>query len=305
MRSLISFAILAAGFFLSVLPAQAAINDFTGAWVNQDAGTRGVTKIIVTRVTNGTTVQAFGSCSPSDCDWGTVNAEVYGPGVGSNAYGNAIAISAVFTKGFAETIVVLTKKGALVEAQFLTRFTDNSGRANYASTETFKKQMLVVAPVPGLTLKPDEDCVSFNNATVEAKTVGGRWKIVDGSHWIADFGSNEAEAKDALARIKTYGFTQQCFVGRPDPSFTYWLKDGASVAGPAGGGEDCLNFSNADIEVKKVSGSWKIVDGSHWMFDFGAKEAEAKKAFAIIKYHGFAHTCYVGRPDPSMVYLLK
>ncbi|NTV98325.1 MAG: hypothetical protein HGA70_04095, partial [Chlorobiaceae bacterium] len=51
--------------------------------------------------------------------------------------------------------------------------------------------------------------------------------------------------------------------------------------------------------------SWKIVDGSHWVFDFGGKEAEARAAFAIIKKYGFTRSCYVGRPNPSFQYLRK
>jgi hypothetical protein len=36
-----------------------------------------------------------------------------------------------------------------------------------------------------------------------------------------DFNANEGEARQTLAIIKKYGFTRSCFVGRPDPSFTY------------------------------------------------------------------------------------
>ena len=305
MRSLFSFFIASLAILATALPANAAINDFVGTWTNQDTNTGGVTKVIVKRVSGGTTVQAFGACSPNDCDWGTVNAVVYGPSAGQNAYGNTTTISAVFTKGFKETIIVLTKQGNKLKGQFLTRFTDSSGRNNYASTEKFKK-MLIAIPVPGgLTLRPNEDCIGFNNNTIEVKQIGGRWKIVDGNHYIADFDNKGGEATKAFTIIKRYGFNQQCFVGRPGPSFTYWLKDGKSVGGTPAAGEDCIGFNKNNIEVKKINGRWKIVDGSHWMFDFGSNESEAKSAFAIMKYHGFSRTCYVGRPGPSMTYLLK
>ena len=41
--------------------------------------------------------------------------------------------------------------------------------------------------------------------------------------------------------------------------------------------EDCIPFNPATIEVKEIDGRWKIVDGSHWMFDFGSNKAEAEK----------------------------
>lgn len=77
---------------------------------------------------------------------------------------------------------------------------------------------------PSGSLVANEDCIDFNNATVEAKWFGdlNSWKIVDGNMWMLDFGLAQDEVYQALRVIKTHGFNQQCFVGRPDPSFTYW-----------------------------------------------------------------------------------
>lgn len=68
--------------------------------------------------------------------------------------------------------------------------------------------------------------------------------------------------------------------------------------------EDCIGFNPDKIEVKEISGSWKIVEGNHWIMDFGAKADEANKAFKIIKKYGFNNICFVGRPDPSMTYFI-
>ena len=149
-----------------------------------------------------------------------------------------------------------------------------------------------------------EDCIGFNPAKIEVKKVSGSWKIVEGSHWILDFGSNEAEARQALRIIKHYGMNRHCFVGRPDPSMDYWLVDGKAPAGSMVG-EDCSGFNPAKIEVKKVSGSWKIVEGSHWILDFGSNEQEARTAFEIIRKYGFQFICFVGRPNPSMTYFRR
>lgn len=71
---------------------------------------------------------------------------------------------------------------------------------------------------------PGEDCISFNPNNIEVKEIGGRWKIVDGNHWIFDFDQNEEEAKQSFCTIKRYGFTKSCYVGRPDPSLQYLRK---------------------------------------------------------------------------------
>lgn len=67
-----------------------------------------------------------------------------------------------------------------------------------------------------------EDCIGFNPDKIEVKKIGNRWKIVEGDHWITDFGNKGDEANNALKIIKKYGFNRICFVGRPDPSMTYF-----------------------------------------------------------------------------------
>jgi hypothetical protein len=150
----------------------------------------------------------------------------------------------------------------------------------------------------------EEDCIGFNPNTTAVRRIGGRWKIVDGSHSMFDFGNKEGEARQALRIIKHYGMNQSCFVGRPNPSFQYMLVSGNAPSGSFSG-EDCIGFNPHTIEVRRIDGSWKIVDGSHWMFDFGNKEAEARETFAIIKKYGFNRTCFVGRPNPSFKYLRR
>jgi hypothetical protein len=44
--------------------------DYRSVWVNEDPNTRGITKLAIK---NNGTVRAFGSCHPTDCDWGRVD----------------------------------------------------------------------------------------------------------------------------------------------------------------------------------------------------------------------------------------
>ncbi len=71
---------------------------------------------------------------------------------------------------------------------------------------------------------PGEDSIPLNPVNVKASFVGGAWKVVDGSSWLLDFGTKEADAKIAADIIKFYGFTRMCFVGRPNPGMTYFRK---------------------------------------------------------------------------------
>jgi hypothetical protein len=169
----------------------------------------------------------------------------------------------------------------------------NCNKAGYAASWVEAKPK----PVPA-----KEDCVSFNPARAQVKKIKNRWKIVDGSHWMFDFGKKKNEAVKSLAIIKHYKMNRSCFVGRPDPSFQYMLVGSRAPKG-AMKGEDCLRFNPRTTKVKKVGNKWIIVDGSHSMFNFGKKKNEAYQALKMIKKYGFTYSCFVGRPGPSFKYL--
>lgn len=118
------------------------------------------------------------------------------------------------------------------------------------------------------------------------------------------FGPNESEAQEALNIILHYRMDKQCFMGRPDPSLEYWLMNNGSPVGSYPG-EDCISFNLGNIEVVNINGSWKIVDGSHWILDFADVEEEARKSYEILQYYGFDYICFVDRPDASMIYFRR
>lgn len=166
-----------------------------------------------------------------------------------------------------------------------------------------KPPVVAVKPMP-MTPMVKEDCIAFNWRTATRQQVNGSWKIVDGSHWLFDFADKADEATKALNIIKRYRMDSSCFVGRPDPSLSYMLSKGKLPSGNMSG-EDCIGFNPDSASVANANGSWKVVDGSHWMFDFGSKEEEARQALAIIKKYRVSYSCFVGRPDPSFSYLRR
>ncbi len=306
---------LAAVLVLFFMPAAfAGLQDFNGSWKNSDAGTQGVTRLNVRINGNDVSVQAWGQCHPNDCDWGRVRATPYATDVSADIRARTRAISAFYRKDFSESLLVLRLSGSgRLSVDVFTRFTDGSGRSDYTNSYTFQRQAasLHPAPVPPPPPPPSpptaslsEDCVGFNWQNIEARRINGRWKIVEGSHSIMDFGDNQAEARQALHILKNYRATQQCFVGRPDPSMTYILSEGNTPSG-AVSGEDCILFNPDRIQVRRIDGRWKIVEGSHWIMDFGDKQNEARTAFRIIQKYDFTRTCFVGRPGPSMSYLRR
>ncbi|HYA14860.1 MAG TPA: hypothetical protein VEF33_11025 [Syntrophales bacterium] len=156
---------------------------------------------------------------------------------------------------------------------------------------------------PVAQLPTAEDCVSFNPVTMMVKQIQNSWKIVDGTIWMFDFGTNKLAADRALMIMKFYKMNSSCYVGRPQPSFSYLL---AGTNAPIGtmSGEDCIRFNPATAQIKEVNCHYKIVEDNTWLNDFGSI-AEANKALSIIKKYGFTNQCFVSRPNPAFQYLHK
>jgi len=151
---------------------------------------------------------------------------------------------------------------------------------------------------------PAEDCILFDYSKVTMALIGNRYKIVQGSMWMLDFGTDKASAEKALSIIKFYKLTSQCFVGRPNAPMKYFLCSGKAPVG-AFPGEDAIGFNPAAIKVEKINNRWKIVEGSHWILDFDTNESVAKNAYYFIKKYEFNKICFVGRPNPPMMYFRK
>jgi hypothetical protein len=151
-----------------------------------------------------------------------------------------------------------------------------------------------------------EDRIGFNRANLSVAQFGGRWKVVEGSHWLIDTGSSKAEADRILAIIKHYKLGSMCFVGRPTcgdvTPMMYWLTDAGSAPSGTLAGEDCIAFDPANLAVVEVGGRWKVAEGAHWLLDFGPGHGNAVAALHFIRKHRFNEMCFVGRPGPSMTY---
>jgi hypothetical protein len=151
-----------------------------------------------------------------------------------------------------------------------------------------------------------EDCVGFSPLKVKAARIAGSWKVVDGGHWLMDFGSKAAAAKTAVKVIRAYKMDTMCFVGRPSRSqlMTYFKSGNQIPTGPLPG-EDALPFDPNQLSAVQANGRWKVTEGSRWMLDFGSSQANALKAVALLKKYQFRYECFVGRPNAPMMYFRR
>lgn len=137
--SLVITSILVVGVVYALQPSN---TNLVGTWINVNPNTRSIVKIIITdNGAGGTRIHAYGSCTPTSCDWGTVPGITYSKSV-SQSVGNAF--TATYKSGFAIKLVtgniVVTASGPRLKVITYTRFTDGSNRYNYYSSDTFYKE---------------------------------------------------------------------------------------------------------------------------------------------------------------------
>jgi hypothetical protein len=130
---------------ISSLSGTASLAQFAGDWINVDPNTGGITTLSIDVAGTSVEVHAWGKCHPTDCDWGTVPAFAFASDVSMDLASQAQALMAIYDSGFSETTVFVTPEGDGLFVQSYTRFKDNSGRSNYASSDVFQKSASISA----------------------------------------------------------------------------------------------------------------------------------------------------------------
>ncbi len=125
--------------------------DLLGTWVNIDAATRGMRQIQVAYLCDdvrrcdaetgqcseprvGYYIRPFGSCSPTDCDWGLQSASLVGVRSLTSTINQTFA-----TRRVNATLLTRGSRAGQLRVSWRTTFTDGSGRENYHRLEYFTK----------------------------------------------------------------------------------------------------------------------------------------------------------------------
>jgi hypothetical protein len=153
--------------------------------------------------------------------------------------------------------------------------------------------------------RPPCDCIPYDLQRVQAKQIDGRWKIVDGDHWIVDFDSVRVNAIKSVSALEYYKMNQICFVGRNSGhAMMFFLSDGKAPEGNIDG-EESVYFNPSQVRAEQIDGNWKLTSGSATLEDFGSDERSAREAVEQIEYYGFTRKSTFGLPGPRLRYYLK
>ena len=126
------------GFGLAVAAQVGAVDRsfFIGHWLNVDDQTRGIKAIEIGSQDNQIFMLAWGAFTPNPCRWGQARVSTLASSVSSS---DVSAATAVYKPGFKVTRLTMRPgPGHTLIVEVLNHFNDNSGRSDYADTETFR-----------------------------------------------------------------------------------------------------------------------------------------------------------------------
>jgi len=168
------FVLLAQGSF-----AGSPLANFAGAWKNLNANTRDIVKMQIDVSGATITIHVWGACQPTPCDWGTDGGVPYSQNVSMNPTGSTDIVSSVFRQKFGTVILTIRPNGPTrLTVTCMTRFTDGSGRNNYATVETFDRDNSNGSQSLAAPVQVSQCGSSFSNYP---RTTNVQWNAVAGA----------------------------------------------------------------------------------------------------------------------------
>lgn len=113
---------------------------FVGEWLNENSETRSFTKFIVRKSGRDRCVQAWGACTPKDCDLGETRFNLLGDSVNAEELPYGFA---TWQTESGPVHIVFRLKAATLVAESYKLFTDGSQRSNFHSVENMKRNITV------------------------------------------------------------------------------------------------------------------------------------------------------------------
>ncbi len=172
----------------------AQVSQFEGDWVNADADTDGLTRLMIRNESGALQVQAWGSCTPVDCEWGTVGGVPYTTDINQDMFQTAQMITAMFDSATGRmTLLIEPISADQLQVTTLRQYTDASGRSNVHSVYTFNRNSESTSESNSADQAPERFFVNLDDAYLvhttgtnslqiasqgNVLTYGGDWEIV-------------------------------------------------------------------------------------------------------------------------------
>jgi hypothetical protein len=157
--------------------------------------------------------------------------------------------------------------------------------------------------VPRPATPPEK--IMFDYRLVQLRHDQNDWKLTAGSYVFANFGSDKLTAQQALNLFNYYRPTEQVLIGRPVPTFSYFLVGGQPPRGVKFGVPSDSFFPDS-IVIRQIGSQWMVCEGERPLVNFGDKQDDARQLVEAIHRYRFDHLCRVGNgPGQSVTFLAR
>jgi hypothetical protein len=144
----------------------------------------------------------------------------------------------------------------------------------------------------------------FDYRQAEVRRDKNEWKLVCGNQVLANFGTNQMDARLAWNTLQYYRFSEQCLIGRPAPAFSYFLVGGQPARGLKFG-IPVEPFRPEAVVVRELGQGWAVSAGEQPLVDF-ERLADARELAEAIQRHRFDHLCRIGNtPGYGMTFFVR
>jgi hypothetical protein len=148
------------------------------------------------------------------------------------------------------------------------------------------------------------DRVAIDPRQLKVQQDGQDWHLVCGEHMLANFGPYSADARRALHILQYYRCNEQCLVGQPRPTFSFFLSNGEAPRGTMFG-LGGTPFRPDALVIRQGPGGWCICEREQPLINFGDKIDDARSLLQIIRQQHFNHFCRIGPEPYGMTMLLR
>jgi hypothetical protein len=146
--------------------------------------------------------------------------------------------------------------------------------------------------------------IPFDWRQAQLRREGETWKLTAGSHVLAEFGHDEAAARQALSAVQHYRFNEHYLVGGPGAHLSYFLVNGQAPRGLMFG-VPSQPFPPEGVSVRQVGPAWALCAGNQVLLSCGDRPDEARALLAVIRRHQCDHLVRLGGDAAGMTILVR
>jgi hypothetical protein len=165
------------------------------------------------------------------------------------------------------------------------------------------RQLIQVSSVPGQANMPDRQ--PFNWQKAQLRQVGDSWELASQDLTITRFGTDDALAREALALLRHYHFTELCMVGGDEPCFSFLLVNGRMPRELRFGVAN-VAFHPERVQISKTGNSYSLEQDGVCLCNLGPRKDAAEALRNFIRQENPDHLCWVGSdPQHGMAFFVR